>query len=447
MVAFEHDHEAVLPEWLKAIAAQGKRIPDEAIPLLLDLGRKRGSLRDLINPVAGARGRWLAMEATPKDWGWIAMKNPERVWIEGLPAKRREVLEYLRKTDPAKARELLQDGWDTTNVKDRERYISALWLGLSAEDEPFLEAALDDSFDDVKRIAREMLATIPESRFYARMVARAEAAITLKKNKKGETSFDIKMLETLDDSMKRDGFNIPNGMPDAEKSKTLMLQLLSRIRPEWWRNHFALTTDEVLQAFESTKTALPLYLLTLNGAYMANDTATIETLLTAHIDKLKTHYAGLSDPFGLLSPDAAERVLTNALAHPEAWVTGKVSDIFNTGVLSTMISGVTFQWSEALTRAFLERLGKYLSGDYWLSRTKDALNAEKKRPSNMLRELLTHLALYLPPQLFDEILTTIDVPTDTPNLWETVVDHMRFTLEFRRQMLAAIHSSSNQQAG
>lgn len=422
MVMLEGHHEEVMPEWLKTVTEAGKRIPEEALPLLLELGRKQTSLRDLIAPIIGERGRWLALEATPKDWGWIAPRNPEKTWQEGAPDKRYEVLEALRKSDPAKGRELLQSTWAEEKSQQRERFIFALWHGIGADDEPFLENVLDDGAQDVRRKAREMLATIPESRFYARMVARAESFVKLKKRDKFEFAFPAE----LDAAMERDGMTIDPGLPDDQIPRSLLSQILEAMRPEWWRNHFGLTNAELVEVFDKTKTPMSLVLLLLKGAYRANDTETIEFLLFNQMKKLKGENVSLVPSFGLLSPESAERVLMNMIHKPETW-NDTPANLMQAGALSTIVEAGKFHWSRALTEVFLLRLRAYLEGG-------------KTRPLPPTRSMLTHLSLYFPPAMTDQIMAVVDVSTDIEKAWGDLVDNLRFTLEFRREMLAAIHS-------
>ncbi len=422
MVMLEGHHEDVLPEWLKTIATAGKRIPEEALPLLLDLGRKQNSLRSLIAPVVGERGRWLAKEATPKNWGWIAPRYDEKTWSAEASDRLYEILEAVRKSEPAKARELLQSIWEEEKGPQRERFIFTLWNNLSADDEPFLENALDDGAQGVRRIAREMLATIPESRFYTRMVARAESFVKLKKRDKFEFTFPAE----LDAAMERDGMTIDPGLPDDQIPRSLLSQILEAMRPEWWRNHFGLTNAELVEVFDKTKTPMSLVLLLLEGAYRANDTETIEFLLFNQMKKLKGENVSLVPPFGLLSPESAERVLMNMIHKPETW-TDSPTNLMQAGALSTIVEAGKFQWSRALTEVFLIRLRAYLEGG-------------KTRPLPPTRSMLTHLSLYFPPAMTDQIMAVVDVSTDIEKAWGDLVDNLRFTLEFRREMLAAIHS-------
>src|SRR5262249_14071496 len=63
---------AVLPEWLAALAARGRRIPAAQLPALLDLGRSQPDLRAAILPVLGKRGVWLARHNP--DWSYASFE-------------------------------------------------------------------------------------------------------------------------------------------------------------------------------------------------------------------------------------------------------------------------------------------------------------------------------------------------------------------------------------
>jgi hypothetical protein len=106
-----HFYAEALPEWLRELARQGKRIPEEALPLILEAGRKHERLRDLILPVIGRRGRWLALEVTNRQWNWFEPRHIERTWDRGSTESRIELLKLLRQREPARAREMLATSW------------------------------------------------------------------------------------------------------------------------------------------------------------------------------------------------------------------------------------------------------------------------------------------------------------------------------------------------
>ncbi|MFJ9607162.1 DUF5691 domain-containing protein [Kitasatospora sp. NPDC101176] len=178
----------LLPQWLATARARGLRPPGALIPGLLDAARARSELRPDAVALAGPLGRWLA-EQNP-DWRFVLRTAGDpagrpgqpvdhHLWHEGLFAERVTHLTLLRRRDPAAGLELLSGTWPTERAEDRLLFLDALQDGLSAADEPFLEAALGDRSKNVRATAAELLSTLPGSALAHRMAERALAAVRL----------------------------------------------------------------------------------------------------------------------------------------------------------------------------------------------------------------------------------------------------------------------------
>nr|BFD91681.1 DUF5691 domain-containing protein [Kitasatospora sp. Xyl93] len=176
----------LLPQWLDTARERGLRPPAALVPGLLDAARARSELRPDAVALAGPLGRWLA-ERNP-DWRFVLrtatpelprQPTDDRLWHEGLFAERVTHLTLLRRRDPAAGLELLRGTWSTERAEDRLLFLDALQDGLSADDEPFLEAALGDRSKNVRATAAELLSTLPGSALARRMAERARAAVRL----------------------------------------------------------------------------------------------------------------------------------------------------------------------------------------------------------------------------------------------------------------------------
>jgi hypothetical protein len=198
-------HE-LLAQWLDLAARHGGHVPPEALPALLDAGRRNGAVRPALGRVAGRRGAWLA--AMRADWRWLldeATATPAAAWETGSSGERLAYLVELRRTDPAAGRALLEHTWGAESSDDRARFLAALDLGLSTADDAFLDAALDDRRREVRESALDLLRRLPGSSLGRRMADRARAAVRLERRTLGRNRIVVDPPEDLDEALRRDG--------------------------------------------------------------------------------------------------------------------------------------------------------------------------------------------------------------------------------------------------
>ncbi|MGY0390199.1 DUF5691 domain-containing protein [Nocardioides sp. WG-D5] len=162
----------LLAHWLACANAAGYRVPARLLPRLLDQALPRPELHRDALTAADARGVWLV--ANRRRWRPMiasaraaagAGEEPldDAAWARQPTAARTEMLTRLRAVDPAAARERLESVWAGEKAADRATLIKTLRTGLSLEDEPFLERALDDRGADVRLSARHLLDALPGS--------------------------------------------------------------------------------------------------------------------------------------------------------------------------------------------------------------------------------------------------------------------------------------------
>lgn len=204
------EHGAVLAEWLRIADERGWRIPPEFLPALADLTRGRTELQPAVRKAAGPRGGWLA--TLNPDWRHLAeeVATGKDVWEHGRPSQRRRWLLTTRAADPAKARAALDKTWRGESAETRAELLGVLADGLSADDEEFLERALDDRATEVRRVAARLLAAVPGSAYGKRMTKRVRAALS--EPRRGVLR--ITLPDQHDDTMRRDGIAIrpPQGI-------------------------------------------------------------------------------------------------------------------------------------------------------------------------------------------------------------------------------------------
>ena len=243
---FRRRQSELISEWCVLAARAGKRAPDILLPKLLEAGRKSQDFAFEILPVLGHRGVWLA--AQNPAWRYVDMSDPEEIWRTGERFHRLLLLRYLRVTDPATAREFVASTWKEETARERAAQLKVLRTGLSIEDEPFLESALDDRAKAVRSASVELLSCLASSRFVSRMTARAQAILTLKPGQgwRSRTRLSLILPEALDDAAVRDGVAL-DARDKGKRRSDWADAILSAVPPSTWSRQWQCQPDKAIQ--------------------------------------------------------------------------------------------------------------------------------------------------------------------------------------------------------
>lgn len=191
-------------EWFECAAAAGSRPPAWLLQALM---LQRGTLPAAAQAVVGAELDWLARACgeAPAEAGSAADPSD---WTEGTVTERRAAFTAFRARDPEGARAALEPVFRKEKADAREALVHALATGLSAADEPFLEACLDDRAGGVRLAAQHLLPGLPGSRYAERMAARARAALSVESKRRllgGTTHTLVVTLPEESPELARDG--------------------------------------------------------------------------------------------------------------------------------------------------------------------------------------------------------------------------------------------------
>lgn len=243
----DDEHEELLPELLERMRSSGLRIPYNLLTNALDVKDK--DLRPAMFHVLGVRGRWLS-QFNPA-WQWVAqylsgsddelLANAETLWQEGTPGQRQRILQLLRATNPTQARDWLQAAWKQEKAEVRADLLQIFEVGLSSEDEAFLEKALDDRASGVRSLAATLLARLLTSAFANRMLERADAMLDCTAG-----TLHITLPETLHKDWVRDGIIAkPTGSGIGERTWWFQ-QVIALVPPSHWTERFSMTIEQLL---------------------------------------------------------------------------------------------------------------------------------------------------------------------------------------------------------
>ena len=246
-------------QWLEGAARSGFRIPARLLPRLFELGSANPALQPALRTVVGPRGRWLA--GYSERWGWAGAEpvdDPEaaaRRFATAAKADRPAILEAVRRADATRGREVLTSTWKSDPAAERAALLTVLAVGLSDDDEPFLEAALDDRSSGVRQVAVDLLTRLPASRRAARMAERLRGLVrrgdapggvlSVLRGRARGSSLSVAPPEELDAAARRDGMNdaAPAGMG---VSAWRLAQLVAGAPLSFWTEHVGLTPAETV---------------------------------------------------------------------------------------------------------------------------------------------------------------------------------------------------------
>ncbi|WP_433054053.1 DUF5691 domain-containing protein [Dactylosporangium sp. CS-033363] len=195
----------LLAEWLGGV--RDRRVPGELLPALLEIARRHRALRPLVAAAGGPRAGWLARQRP--EWGFFdaavveAPADDPQGWELGTIGRRVGILTAVRRGGVAgeqRGRDMLADVWPTETPDDRAALLGTFATGLSPADEPVLEGALDDRRKEVRLVALDLLAMLPESDYARRMTERSTACVRVVGGR-----IQVVPPAACDKAMRRDG--------------------------------------------------------------------------------------------------------------------------------------------------------------------------------------------------------------------------------------------------
>lgn len=407
------EHKEVLPEWLAALAQAGKRVPEESLPKLLDLGKAQEHLCDAIIAVIGKRGQWLA--AQNPEWDYVVGTLDESLWETGGFEMRLALLKKLRASDPTRARELVASTWSADASDARAAFIAAFQIGLTLDDEVFLEAALDDRRKEVRRTAADLLARLPESALVKRMIERVQPLISFKSKMLGKGSIEITLPVACDKTMQRDGIElkIPAYTAIGEKAWWLK-QMIGAVPASIWSESMGKAPEEILAVIEKSHYRDLLMEGWVKAVERYPDDDWIEALIRELMRKPNPIY--LPPLFGLLSNKRREAFALHALQSEKSVKSGTLT--------MWAMTNCKYQWSTDLSKAFFTTLlkqvqAKQLNDSWWFGD-------------------FDEVARYVNVTAAADFMTLLSEASGADHQTAYILDRFLTTLQFRYEMLMEI---------
>lgn len=323
--------------WLDRCCAAGHKLPARFLPTVLDLGARAKALRPAALAAGGPALLWLA--AHNRRWAWAAGTAaaaegaaPAEVWRTGDGPSRTAVLRRLREIDPRRALELVRDTWPGEKAADRVAIIGELSIGLGPDDEPFLEAALDDRARGVRAAAADRLAALPSSRLAGRMAERLRPLVRISPGR--AHPLRVELPGEPDAAARRDGVTDQGAPPGTGLRSWWLEQLIGATPLAFWTDALGGSIDGLVSGADQAEVVRGW----ARAAVRQRESAWAAALLgTGHA----------ADDAGLLSvlaPDQARGLAPSLLR--------RCTDAH----LAELLGAVPGPWSQPLTTAVVERL-------------------------------------------------------------------------------------------
>jgi hypothetical protein len=260
----------LLADLLTAASDAGYVASAPLLPDLLDAAVRTTALRPAVAAVLGVRGRWLAGHRP--DWQRITEGAPPaatgtpgaaagttaadpsvtvspdgpEAWRTGSRGERQAYLAAQRQLDPAAGRELLAADWAQQSGDERAALLAGLARNLSADDEEFLDAALDDRAAAVRAVARRLLTRLPGSRFSQRATDRAAAVLRLER--RGSRRILVASVPGDPDAAAvRDGLDPRRPSPSIGPGAWLLVQIIAAVPLASWTRLFGLAPSDIVE--------------------------------------------------------------------------------------------------------------------------------------------------------------------------------------------------------
>jgi hypothetical protein len=310
----------LIEEWAGIAAARGRRVAEQTVPALLDWWSRQPRRKDVVFAVCGERAAWLA--SLNPAWrapapGHGVPADADEAWQTGTTPERVSLLLAVRRHDPARALALVRSTWGSDGADDRRRFVEALADGLTMDDEPFLEAALDNKSKAVRRAAAAVLGRLPGSRHKARLNALARSVIVVEARKgllRRSASVSLEPPKEFDKAWERDGLEEqPAG--GTGKRAWWLRQILGAADPSAWTEAAALDPEALLEAISGDDYFDDALEAIVRALGLRPDAAWAGPVLRRPLGRKSVepeHLAGLVAP---LKPEESRPLLLEAAAH------------------------------------------------------------------------------------------------------------------------------------
>jgi hypothetical protein len=255
------ESHSLLRLWLQHCAGRQRIVVPELVPVLLHAGVQYKTLRTLATTCCGKRGEWLSK--FNNEWYFPTNAGNEELWQTGSPDQRKAVLQQLRQTNPAQARNWLQQTWPQEDANTKQELLSLLATNIGEEDISFLESLESEKSKKVKELALRLLKQIPGSPVVQQYQQVLQQAVHLKKEKtllglSQHTTLTFQLPATINEAVFKTGIEKLSSSKEFTDDEFMLYQLVQSTPPVFWETHLQLSPADIIQLWQKEATGKKL---------------------------------------------------------------------------------------------------------------------------------------------------------------------------------------------
>ena len=413
MLIMSGGYKDALPEFLAILAEVGKRLPEEVLPEVLEMGKNKQKQWDLFRKIIGERGEWLVRQNP--EWQYIILDTNIENWETGTKAERLALLRHWRTAEPLQALKMLQSSWKFENINDKLDFLKILEINLSTADEVFLEKSLDAKRKEERKLAAKLLSKIPESQLIQRMYQRIAPLLSIQKKK-----LHIQLPDEIDELTQRDGIELRTQWIRGGVKASRLGQMLAIIPPPMLESHFELSPRKILELYWKSEWRELLFQATLEATAVHNNQFWTDSIFTFWLDKAQNE--DLSD-FINLKP-LLENISENLFNKIAIMGLSNTYGLLEEGHPVVQLLKLTPQnWQPQLSKIFISNLQSWMH------------NAQSYWSGWHYKAILKKAAYHSDPDLVAQFENNWPREQRVWGFWEKEVDEFLAVLRFRKMMI------------
>jgi hypothetical protein len=373
------EHPYLLNDWFEAAATTGRVLPPHWVPLVLDnvAPEARAPYATVLGPaaawLAARNSRWLVAAAD--------VDVADARWQEGSLDERRVLLAAIRKTDRARSLAWLRSTWETDAPEAREAFLAILAIDVAADDEEFLESALDDKRKPVRLAAADLLARLPDSALARRVIARLDPLIELESQHAGmlgrlrRRKLRVDLPTAPDKASVRDGIELkPPASKKIGERAFWLSQLVAMVSPAHWCRRFDCDAETFIDAVLATDHA--------NELLGALTDATLRHPAREWLLAVARAWMTSKQDFPVVTQAIIDLANAAPPAERSALIEQQLREVTpaNQGYIVHVLDVVELRWNATITKLALDQLAELIAGtkDTW-SQSRNRLDAWARR--------------------------------------------------------------------